>query len=87
MVLSMNTEGIQVAKYLADRGIAAFVLKYRLRPSPESDQEMQADMARMMAPRPPGGAPGAHWRSARRIVRLLLRHRLRSMMHNKPCAW
>lgn len=59
MVLSMNNEGIQVAKYLADHGIAAFVLKYRLRPSPESDQEMQADMVRMMAPRPPGGAPGA----------------------------
>ena len=53
MVLAMNIEGIQVAKYLADHGVAAFVLKYRLRPTPESDAEMQADMAKMMS----GGAP------------------------------
>jgi acetyl esterase/lipase len=63
MVLAMNIEGIQVAKYLSERGIAAFVLKYRLRPSPESEKEMQADMSRMMggarppADRPPPSAP------------------------------
>ena len=59
MVLAMNVEGIQVAKYLADHGIAAFVLKYRLRPTPESDAEMQADMAKMMsaAGRPPADRP------------------------------
>lgn len=34
--LSMNNEGWKVAKALADRGIAAFVLKYRLMPTPES---------------------------------------------------
>ena len=31
MVLSMKNEGIDVARYLSDRGIAAFVLKYRIR--------------------------------------------------------
>jgi acetyl esterase/lipase len=30
MALSINSEGIDVAKYLAERGITAFVLKYRL---------------------------------------------------------
>lgn len=30
MALSINTEGIDVAKYLAARGVTAFVLKYRL---------------------------------------------------------
>ena len=58
MVLAMKNEGIDVARYLADRGIAAFVLKYRLRPTPESEQEMQADMNRMMGGRrPPGDRP------------------------------
>jgi acetyl esterase/lipase len=30
MALSINSEGIDVAKYLAERGVTAFVLKYRL---------------------------------------------------------
>ena len=34
--LSMGNEGWEVAQALADRGIAAFVLKYRLQPTPES---------------------------------------------------
>ena len=34
--LSMGNEGWEVAQALADRGIAAFVLKYRLHPTPES---------------------------------------------------
>ena len=38
LMLSMENEGWRVARALADRGIAAFVLKYRLKPTP-------ADMA------------------------------------------
>ena len=59
VVLSMNNEGIQVARYLADHGVAAFVLKYRVRPTPESDAQMQADMAKMMSGggRPPADRP------------------------------
>jgi acetyl esterase/lipase len=34
MLLAMDHEGWQVARALADRGIAAFVLKYRLNPTP-----------------------------------------------------
>jgi acetyl esterase/lipase len=35
--LSMFSEGYDVARWLADRGIAAFVLKYRLNETPEDD--------------------------------------------------
>ncbi len=34
LMLSMENEGWRVAKALADRGVAAFVLKYRLKPTP-----------------------------------------------------
>lgn len=47
--LSMDNEGWEVAKALADKGIAAFVLKYRLHSTPESLEEFKAWMNR---PRP-----------------------------------
>ena len=37
MMLSMDSEGWKVARALADRGIAAFVLKYRLLPTPRDE--------------------------------------------------
>lgn len=37
LMLSMDNEGWPVAKWLADRGIAAFVLKYRTDPTPADD--------------------------------------------------
>ncbi len=49
----MDNEGWEVAKALADKGIAAFVLKYRLHPTPENLDEFKAWMNR---PRP---APAA----------------------------
>jgi len=36
MSLAMDAEGYQVARWLADNGVAAFVLKYRLEPTPDS---------------------------------------------------
>jgi acetyl esterase/lipase len=47
--LSMGNEGWEVAQALADKGIAAFVLKYRLHPTPPSLEEFTAWMNR---PRP-----------------------------------
>ena len=47
--LSMGNEGWEVAQALADKGIAAFVLKYRLYPTPESLDDFKAWMNR---PRP-----------------------------------
>ena len=52
-VLSMENEGSDVARALAERGVAAFVLKYRLNQTPA---DLEA-FARPSGPRPPGTAP------------------------------
>ncbi len=57
--LSMGNEGWEVAQALADKGIAAFVLKYRLHPTPESLDGFRESMNRTFAaatPPPPGAA-------------------------------
>lgn len=51
--LSMGNEGWEVAQALAEQGIAAFVLKYRLHPTPESLDDFKAWMNR------PRSAPSA----------------------------
>ena len=62
--LSINSEGNDVARWLNERGIAAFVLRYRLVPSGEeavaemmgkSPEQARADMARIA---PMAGADG-----------------------------
>lgn len=49
LLLSMENEGWRVARALADRGITAFVLKYRLRPTPPAladfDRQLRAAFA------------------------------------------
>ena len=45
----MGNEGWEVAQALADKGIAAFVLKYRLFPTPESVEEFTETMNRTFA--------------------------------------
>jgi acetyl esterase/lipase len=62
--LSMSNEGWDVARALADRGIAAFVLKYRLNQTPADmaafDQAMRTMFAAAARPeRPPPGAAAA----------------------------
>ncbi len=47
--LAINHEGWQVAQALADQGIAAFVLKYRLQPTPESVAGFKDSMDRMFS--------------------------------------
>lgn len=59
MFLSMEAEGWRVAKALADRGIAAFVLKYRTRPTPAGEAEFKAAMDAMFAN---AGRPGTRMR-------------------------
>ena len=49
LMLSMDNEGWAVARALADRGIAAFVLKYRLLPTPAKTAEFEAAVAAMFA--------------------------------------
>lgn len=48
--LSMGNEGWEVAEALAEQGIAAFVLKYRLHPTPPSLDEFTAWMNRPFTP-------------------------------------
>jgi acetyl esterase/lipase len=47
--LSMGNEGWEVAEALANEGIAAFVLKYRLRPTPESLEDFEQTMNDLFA--------------------------------------
>ena len=54
--LSMSNEGWEVAESLAKKGITAFVLKYRLNPTPESLEDFTAWMNR---PRNPAPAPSS----------------------------
>lgn len=50
LVGSMQNEGWAQARWLADRGVAAFVLKYRLEPTPAADPEFASALAaRFMA--------------------------------------
>jgi acetyl esterase/lipase len=49
LMLSMDNEGWSVARKLAEQGIAAFVLKYRLRPTPADIAGFEAAMAAMFA--------------------------------------
>ncbi|RYM08768.1 alpha/beta hydrolase [Sphingobium cupriresistens] len=60
MLLAMDHEGWSVARWLADHGIAAFVLKYRLNQTPADIGEASAYMGRRMAEslRDPTAAPG-----------------------------
>ena len=54
--LSMDTEGYEIAHRLADRGIAAFVLKYRTNAVPDGEAEFMQTVRRVMgeAARPGG---------------------------------
>ncbi len=51
--LSMENEGWQVAQALADKGVAAFVLKYRLIQTPAGLDDFDAAMKAMFAAGPP----------------------------------
>lgn len=56
--LSMQSEGVQVARWLAARGISAFVLKYRINPTPADLATYEADMKQRFAAMAAGrGAP------------------------------
>ncbi|HMP31700.1 MAG TPA: alpha/beta hydrolase [Saprospiraceae bacterium] len=51
--LSLGNEGWEVAEALAKQGITAFVLKYRLNPTPEKLEDFSAWMNRPRTPPPP----------------------------------
>lgn len=47
-MLSLQNEGWRVANALAERGLTAFVLKYRLNPTPQDDKAFTADLMKML---------------------------------------
>jgi acetyl esterase/lipase len=58
--LSINNEGWKIAKALNERGVAAFVLKYRLMPTPPTIEGLQQSMNRTFAAvTPPAGGAAA----------------------------
>jgi len=58
--LSINNEGWKIAKALNERGIAAFVLKYRLNPTPPTLEGLRESMNRTFAAvTPPAGGENA----------------------------
>ena len=62
MMLSIDYEGYDVARWLADHGIAAFVLKYRLRKTSPDPQAFLMELAALMkgvGNRTPGAAAEA----------------------------
>ncbi|MDH4092116.1 MAG: alpha/beta hydrolase [Cyclobacteriaceae bacterium] len=68
--LSMGNEGWEVAQALADRGIAAFVLKYRLHPTPESLDAFKESMNRTFAAATPPASSNAAAPTARPAIDL-----------------
>ena len=54
--LSMDAEGFAVARWLADHGIAAFVLKYRLNPTPDDERAFMGVVEQRMGGVARGGA-------------------------------
>lgn len=56
MMLAMDNEGYPVAKALAQKGITAFVLKYRLDPTPADEKAFQAAADARMAVAAKAGA-------------------------------
>ena len=55
--LAVEKEGWRIARWLADHGIAAFVLKYRVLPTPASQAEFADKMALVLKGQNPGFAP------------------------------
>ena len=49
MMLSIEKEGVQVAHWLNEHGVAAFVLKYRLNPTPADTAAFQSALQKLMA--------------------------------------
>lgn len=56
-MLSMDSEGWDVAKWLAQHGVAAFVLKYRLNETPQDEAAFLQEMAKLAGRRDTGGGP------------------------------
>jgi acetyl esterase/lipase len=85
--VSINNEGWPVAQALADRGIAAFVLKYRVEKTPESTAEFAKEMAaRFSAPPPSQSTTSRQFEPAVAIARADAQTALR-MIRGNAAKW
>lgn len=50
--VSIDNEGYPIAEWLAERGVAAFILKYRVMQTPEDEAEFAEVMRRLFSPEP-----------------------------------
>jgi acetyl esterase/lipase len=68
--VSISNEGWPIAQWLADRGIAAFVLKYRTLVTPDSEADFGAGFMRMVStPRPAQSAPSPELMAGTEVAR------------------
>jgi acetyl esterase/lipase len=85
--VSISNEGWPVAQALADRGIAAFVLKYRVEQTPESEAEFGKVMtARFQAPPPTASTTERQFEPAVAIARADAQTALR-MIRGNAAKW
>lgn len=68
MFVAIENEGLPVAQRLADQGITAFVLVYRVKPTPPADEDfsawLQKDIAERFSKPPVPGAPELEFQPA-----------------------
>ncbi|MCS0627899.1 alpha/beta hydrolase [Telluria mixta] len=69
--LAIDNEGLDVAKGLAAQGVSAFVLKYRVVPTPADPVRFAADMTRVIAERKEITVNQASLEDAKRAVQLV----------------
>jgi acetyl esterase/lipase len=84
--VSISNEGWPIAQWLADRGVAAFVLKYRVEKTADSEAEFtKAMMARFQAPRS-DAPPAAEMMAAVELARADAQTALR-MIRSGAAKW
>ena len=75
LMLSMDSEGYAVAHWLADHGVAAFVLKYRLNESPQDPNEYLVSLMKLLqgvaGDQDPPGTPAAAIEDAQAAMRMV----------------
>jgi acetyl esterase/lipase len=85
--VSITNEGWPIAQWLADRGVAAFVLKYRIDKTPDSEADFgQAMMARFQAPPPSSSTTDRQFEPAVALARADAQTALR-MIRSNAAKW
>lgn len=70
LFLSIDNEGYDVARWFTKRGVAAFVLRYRVRPTPRDDEAFMAELRQLFEEGMPSWPHGANdGRQSIRVIR------------------